>query len=539
MQEKTYITRNPLRLLHPLIIILLLLASLIPATGAENHTIYQYWAEENYPPFEFRDESGNPAGYSVDIIRAVADEMGFEVEVRTAPWSEIKQALTDHRIDLSGSMAYDANRTDRFAFSAPITTVRWFLYVPKNSSITTLEELHDKRIILANGDIWEEKLKLRNFPADLVIVPGYRDQLRGLATGEYDAAIINKITASYLMEQEGIDSIKPVGEPLEELHFCIATHKSEPIFINQINEGLILLSRNGKYDQIAQKWFAPVERDIWADIYRMILLYVIIPLVVIGLIVIIWIWSLRRIISTRTGELKKELHLRKEAEVALRESEVRYRTLFTTMTEGVAICELISDETGSPADYRIIDVNDAYLYHTGRDPEQVRGKLASEVYGKEIPPFLDVYGKVVSTGESVSFEGHYASNQRTYQISAISPQSGTFAILFRDITDLKGFETERAKYLSQIEKNLVEFTVLNDQVRNPLSVIAVLVELHAPSIENSVNEQINNIDTIINRLDVRWMESEKVINYLKRHHGVEVTKQSTMNLRLADDNETP
>ncbi|PKL59250.1 MAG: hypothetical protein CVV33_08805, partial [Methanomicrobiales archaeon HGW-Methanomicrobiales-4] len=308
--------------------ITLLLISLSPSVLADPLPVYQYWADENYPPFEFKDPTGEAAGFSVDIVRAIGEETGFEINVTPHPWTEVKDALTDHTIDLSGTMAYDLNRTDRFVFSVPITTLNWYLYVPDNSSINSLNQLIGKRIILAKGDIWEEKLKGENFPAEITIVSDYRDQLKQLSTGGFDAAIINKPVASYLMEDEGIKNIKPSGQAISRLNLCIAAHISDPALINQINEGILIITRNGKYDEISKKWFAPAEREIESKMYRQIFFYVLLPILAIIGVIILWNRSLQKIVTTRTADLRMELSARESVENALRKSKQLYKSLF-------------------------------------------------------------------------------------------------------------------------------------------------------------------------------------------------------------------
>ena len=56
---------------------------------------------------------------------------------------------------------------------------------------------------------------------------------------------------------------------------------------------------------------------------------------------------------------------RKRAEEALRESEVRYRTLFNTIDAGFCIIEMIFDAQGKPVDYRFLEVNAAFEKQTG------------------------------------------------------------------------------------------------------------------------------------------------------------------------------
>lgn len=92
--------------------------------------------------------------------------------------------------------------------------------------------------------------------------------------------------------------------------------------------------------------------------------------------------------------------------------------------------------------------------------------------------------------------------------------------VLHDISERRQFESERNALLGQIEKNLGELAILNDGIRNPLSVISSLVEEEAPGIEAKVQEQIRSIDEMVKNLDMRWNESEKVLRFLRLHYQI-------------------
>ena len=52
-------------------------------------------------------------------------------------------------------------------------------------------------------------------------------------------------------------------------------------------------------------------------------------------------------------------------EAALRESELRYRTLFNAIDEGFCVCQMLLDDAGQPYDYRFLEVNRTFEQHTG------------------------------------------------------------------------------------------------------------------------------------------------------------------------------
>jgi PAS domain S-box-containing protein len=94
----------------------------------------------------------------------------------------------------------------------------------------------------------------------------------------------------------------------------------------------------------------------------------------------------------------RDISAQKKAEQELRDSEEKFRTLFNTMTEGVALHEVIRDPKGNPVDYRIIDVNPAYEKHTGLPVGKAKGALGSELYGTGTPPYLTEFASVLQTG---------------------------------------------------------------------------------------------------------------------------------------------
>lgn len=145
---------------------------------------------------------------------------------------------------------------------------------------------------------------------------------------------------------------------------------------------------------------------------------------------------------------------RKETERKLRESEERYRTLYSTMQEGVAQHRFIYDDDGQPCDYEIIDVNHSFELIIGRKRDQVIGRLASEIYplvdGK--PACLDILSKIMSSGESSNFEFEFKDIGRTLRISAAPLAPGHFATVFEDITQRKQDEEkiERLAYFDNL-----------------------------------------------------------------------------------------
>ncbi|OPX64451.1 PAS domain S-box protein [Methanoregula sp. PtaB.Bin085] len=90
----------------------------------------------------------------------------------------------------------------------------------------------------------------------------------------------------------------------------------------------------------------------------------------------------------------------------------------------------------------------------------------------------------------------------------------------RDITRKKEIEEEQQRSYRQIEENLQQFATLNDHIRNPLSVIAMIAGLKDDTESRRITEKVREIDEILGRLHKGYVESEKVRMFLRIHYDI-------------------
>ena len=148
----------------------------------------------------------------------------------------------------------------------------------------------------------------------------------------------------------------------------------------------------------------------------------------------------------------------RRAEQALRESEEKYRLLFQNMAEGFALYELLYDEQGLPADWRILEVNDAYTRHTGFARDRMVGRQISELYPEAIPMYLPIFAQVVASQTPTVFETYAAAANRYMYVATFPAGGSRFASIVEDISERKRAETElqrQATILSRLNDAII------------------------------------------------------------------------------------
>lgn len=209
----------------------------------------------------------------------------------------------------------------------------------------------------------------------------------------------------------------------------------------------------------------------------------------------------------------------KDTEYKLIVNEERFRVIFQNLYDSVILYPL--DSLYRPG--RLIEVNSSTCTRLGYTRDELLEMSALDIVpAEEIGRLLSFIKKFkVRRKQTCELLEYTASgNIIPVEVNALCVQVRDQPMVIqisRDISDRRSLDQLQKRAFEQIDKNLEQFAILNDKIRNPLSVIMTLASFEESDENELIQQQVEKIDKIVDELDKGWMESEKVRNYLKRY----------------------
>lgn len=216
-------------------------------------------AELGFAPFEYMDEkTGEPVGFDVDVINAVAEKMGLTASYLPNQKFDTLVPIIKQggKADVSiAAVTITDERMESVDFSEPYLDSNQAIVVAKGSSETE-ETLNDasKQVVCQGGTTGDEWIG-ENLP-DAVRVPvdDVTAALTGVQTGLYQAMVVDLPVASYMLSQSfsDLEIVKeiPTGE-----QYGIAVSKDNPELTQAVNKALEDMKSDGTMKEVETKWF--------------------------------------------------------------------------------------------------------------------------------------------------------------------------------------------------------------------------------------------------------------------------------------------
>lgn len=208
-----------------------------------------------FPPMAFR-EGGEPSGFEIDLLRAVADRLNLELAVEHRGLSSLVPGLLADDYDLAASgLRPDPELRASACLTSPHLGARPTVVVPAGAAetITGPAELDGRPVGVEEGDA-EASWARRELPrAGLSPLPTTDDLFDALAAGEVAAVVAERpVALARTAADEGLE-VAFSGDAVGG--YVFALHPENAGLRNAVADAIELLRDDGTYDELHERWF--------------------------------------------------------------------------------------------------------------------------------------------------------------------------------------------------------------------------------------------------------------------------------------------
>ena len=225
---------------------------------------YVVATDTSFVPFEF-EEDGEYVGFDIDIVNAIADRVGFEIDLETTNFDGIIPGLQTGTFDIAiAGITITEERKGAVDFTSPYYKSGLRIGVPiDNTDINGVEDLEGLDIATRLGSTSADYISENIEGA----TPNTYEQLDqaylSVEGGGSDAVLYDAPNVEYYILTKGEDSLKTVGELLEAQDYGLAISKGNEDLVTAMNEALAEIIDDGTYAEIFSDWFG--SEPEWLD----------------------------------------------------------------------------------------------------------------------------------------------------------------------------------------------------------------------------------------------------------------------------------
>jgi ABC-type amino acid transport substrate-binding protein len=218
-----------------------------------------------FPPFE-NAEGDEIVGFDVDLMNAIGDELGVDVEFKTYKFDALITGVqTGTEFDMIASaMTITEERQETIDFSDPYINSNQSLAVTEDSDIASTDDLGSGNSVgVQSGTTGEQWTKDNLEPNGVEVIP-YDDVLAAfsaLQAGDVDA-VVNDLPISQDVVKDETRGLKIAEEIETGEQYGFGFSKESTSLRDAVNEALQAVKDSGEYETIYETWFGAPPMSI-------------------------------------------------------------------------------------------------------------------------------------------------------------------------------------------------------------------------------------------------------------------------------------
>jgi polar amino acid transport system substrate-binding protein len=209
----------------------------------------------SFAPFGFRNASGNPDGYDIDIAKAMATELGVKLQVTDTSSANRIPNLQTNKVDVViCNFTRNGQRAKQVDFTAPYVVASEALLVRNNSTIQTVKDLTGKTVATVKGSTDIQVLQQLGVKAKTQDYDTSQAAILAVKQGQADAMIED---SNFLAYQAKLDTSlrETKGALIPPEYNAMGVKQGDQIWLNWLNLFLFDYNASGANAAAYQKWF--------------------------------------------------------------------------------------------------------------------------------------------------------------------------------------------------------------------------------------------------------------------------------------------
>jgi len=345
-----------------------------PAAAAALQSI-RVVMDDNYPPYAFKDEQGNLKGISIDQWRLWEEKTDIKVEISGMDWAEAQRRMQAGEFDVIDTIFFNETRDKIYDFTKPYAVIPVPLFFHTDiSGISGPEDAKGFLVAAKAGGNALEVLKQHGI-SNIAEYPSYEAIIAAARDGKVKVFTVDRPPALYFLNKTGIQSQFRETDPMYSGKFHRAVRKGRSDLLATVEAGFAGISPT-EYKRIDKHWMGT---PLGSHPYFQYAGYLAVSIVVIGVLLLGWLFMLRRSVAGKTSELAES------------------KNFLDSIIENIPLMIFVKDAT----DLKFVKINQAGEDLLGVTAEELTGKTVYDFYAKKEADFYTTKDRETLSGRSV------------------------------------------------------------------------------------------------------------------------------------------
>lgn len=471
-----------------------------------------------YEPYCYRNDAGEPVGFDIDVIRAIALETGFNVEFIEIPKKEALISMLCGEVDAVLGVDYTHVLPEYIKTSEPFLDSRMAIFLKRSTSqIKTRNDLKNKKVSIYKNDPYMDLIKdiegIRIFQSDTV-----ETAVQLMLLGITDAFVGDEMIGNdYMMSINDDQFIKATGEENTDWITRVVTINENEELIDMVDVALKSLTKKDTLSTIKNKWFGQSINSIRA-VEQFIYLILIFFATIIGVMIISYRVNsvLKKEVAIRTKKLSEEKKLKESVINSIFDGLIAINTDGTIVSANPS-AEIILGQHDTVIGKNIYEISNADIFQR-----------------KHLQHAISEKTKLIKQEGSMLIEGEKRTIE--YNITPVLSDEKTIygiTITFRDTTEEKNMmkkitSKDKLETIGRLTAGIAH------EIRNPLTSINMYMTLLPQKFNNEafriqvsedIPKEIKRLDDIIKGLldyakprppKIETMDLNREVNFIIR-----------------------